>query len=159
MKSALAVALVFVCGAFTPASAHGWSPLGWSGPWSGGGITEDHPESLCNNFAAHACIVAGTQTFGIPLMKWRVDVWNSGGLNTHYFTNNTKTPGWIVVIGATGLHWSIQPMAGTYEGIICQMFQPGSAGGFASVNWGSSRFYYQAVFNGSFGGSLCHGAR
>jgi hypothetical protein len=159
MKSALVVALVLACGAITPASAHSWSPLGWSGPWSGGEITDGHPERFCNDYAAYTCIVAGTQTFGIPLTQWRIDVWNSAGLNTTYLTNTRGTPGWIVVIGVTGLTWGIQPMGGTYEGVTCQMFQPGSAGGFASVNWGSSRFFYQAVFNGSFGGSLCRGAR
>lgn len=156
VKSVLVVAFVLVCVALTPAFAHSWYPLGWSGPISGGGTTSDHPENLCNNFASYACIVAGTQTFGIPLQRWRIDVWNSGGLNTSYLTNNTNTPGWIVVIGVTGLTWSFQPIPGAYEGIICQMFNPGSAGGIASVSWGASRYYYQAVFNGSYGGSLCY---
>jgi len=156
VKFALVVASVLVCAGLTPAFAHSWYPLGWSGPISGGGTTSDHPENLCQNFSSYACIVAGTQTFGVPLKEWRVDVWNSGGLNTTYYTNNTNTPGWIVVIGVTGLTWSIQPIPGSYGGVICQMFNPGSAGGIASVSWGASRYYYQAVFNGSYGGSLCY---
>lgn len=84
MKPVSVVALVLVCVGLTPAFAHSWYPLGWSGPWSGGGTTSDHPENLCRNFSAYACVVAGAQTFGVPLKDW-VDVWNSGGLNTRLF--------------------------------------------------------------------------
>lgn len=155
MKPLLIAALIALCVSLSPAFAHSWSPLGWSGVWSGGGTTSDHPENLCQNYTSYACVVAGTQTFGNPLQQWQVSVWNSGGLNTYYLTNNTNTPGWIVVIGVTGLSWSIQPTPGTYNGVTCQIFDPGVASGVASLNWGTARYYYQAVFNGSFGGSLC----
>lgn len=157
VKLALVVMFVLLCAGTTPAIAHSWYPLGWSGPIDGGGTTNDHPENLCQRFSSYACIVAGTQTFGIPLQKWRIDVWNSGGLNTSYYTNDKDTKGWIVVIGAIGQLWQFTPVPGTYNGIFCSMFNPASASGVASLPWGSSstRRYYQAVFNGSYGGSLC----
>ena len=150
----VSLVLVFVS---APASAHWWYPLGWSGPYAGGGTTSDHPENLCKNYAAYACIVSGTETFGIPLEKWPIQVWNSAGLDTTYYTNDTRTPGWIVVIGVTGLTWGFRPIPGANERtrIYCQMFSPGQAGGVASVSWGSSRYYYQATFAGSFGGGPC----
>jgi len=154
MRHFLLTLLVFAL-VSAPLSAHCWYPLGWSGPWSGGGTTSDHPENLCKNYAAYACIVSGTESFGIPLEKWPIYVTNSAGLATTYWTNNTRTPGWIVVIGVTGLSWGFTPLGGTHNHVTCQMFTPGQAGGLASVTWGSSRYYYQATFAGSFGGGPC----
>lgn len=156
MKRVLAVAVFAYCVAAAPAFAHSWSPLGWAGPYPGGGTTIYHPENLCKDFTGYVCIVSGTQTFGIPLEEWRIHVSNSGGLSTDYYTDDRDNPGWIVVIGVTGLSWNFTPIPGSYGGIVCQMFTPGQAVGLASQSYGGSRYYYQAVFNGSFGGGLCY---
>lgn len=159
MKHMSLCTVLLLCVAVMPALAHNplFTPQGWSGPYSGGGTTSDHPENLCQNFTQHVCIVAATHTHGIALKKWPIDVSNSAGLFARYLTNDTVTPGWIVVIGAKNLSWTFRPAPGTHNNVTCQMFSPDQAGGIASVEWGSARFYYQAVFNGSFGGSTCVG--
>jgi hypothetical protein len=136
-------------------AASQWSPYGWSGPYPNGGVGTIYPENLCASFTPYACIVAGVKTFNTALTKWPVNVQNSAGLNVDYTTNNRDTPGWIVVIGVTGLSWTISPAIGSHNGIFCDSMFPSPAGGSASVAYGSARYFYQAVFEGTYLGGPC----
>jgi hypothetical protein len=147
MKKLLAFAILAACVAATPVFAHSLYPLGWNGPYSNGGTTSSHPENLCQHFASSACIVAAAHASGVPLTKWRIDVRNSRGLNTQYYTNDTNTPGWIVVVGVTGISWTFEAMVGSYNGNVCAMFTPGPVNGIATQSWSGGNHYYQATFS------------
>lgn len=151
--------VLLLCGLNALSMAHNPSflPSGWSGPTSGGGTSSSHPENLCKNFTTYACMVGGINSFGYGLGNWPVYVTNSAGESFSYSTNNGGTKGWIVVIGVTGRGWSYSAPPGSHDGKVCQIMTPSAASGLANTAYGTSRYYYQATINGSFGGTLCAG--
>lgn len=160
-QSTILVIAALVLSVATANAGHSFATPGWSGPIAGGGTTSSHPENLCNRpeFFSKACVIASVSSLGaVGLRKWPVSVSNTGGMsNVQYTTNNTSTPGWIVVVGNTGLFWTIVVNPGSFNGQFCSAMNPGNASGFASTAWGSSRFFHKANFYGSFAGGHCSG--
>lgn len=156
MRYVSVVALISLL-AVVPALAHDpyFSTLGWSGPYAGGGTTTGHPEQLCNSYPGLVCMVAAAHSFGVGLGDWPIYVTSSGGFSALYRTNTANTRGWIVVLGTSGHSWGFMAYPGSYGGRVCDMFTPAGTSGIPLLNWGTSRYYYQAIMNGSFAGGVC----
>ncbi len=91
---------------------------------------------------------------GRGLVKWPIWVSNTQGLGVRYCTNDTRTKGWIVVIGVTGLSWAFTPLFDYSQCNTpsrCQAFNPGTAGGPAFLPWNSSSgTYYQSNHHANY---------
>ncbi len=130
---------------------------GWTGPYSGGGTDNSHPENLCKDYQNFVCVVGGVHTFGIGLGKWPVQIQHSGGDNYSQATNTASTLGWVVAIGVVGKLWTLSVQPGTHNSRTCSIMDVPSGSGWGNVTYGSSsqRRYYQVIMRGNLHGYPC----
>ena len=119
------------------------------GPYPNAPVGKQYPTNLCQYYTQAVCLTAGLQDqYGVALQKYRLDVTNSGGLNTTYYTDDRDTKGWIVVLGVPGLTWGFSGFPGAYGGRVCQYFSPAVISYYAGTAYGSSRYYYESISAG-----------